>query len=99
MLLAKGANKTIKNKYGQTAYETVSGSFTSVKNIYDGLGKMKVHNVQLVIESNCWIFSVFAFGYKYLNPGKVLRYLSQAAYPIYIIHMICLYLASLLMFH
>jgi peptidoglycan/LPS O-acetylase OafA/YrhL len=53
----------------------------------------------LSIESNCWIFSVFAFSYKYLNrPGKTLDYLSQAAYPVYIIHMIFLYLASVLIF-
>ncbi len=63
------------------------------------LFQMKLLNVQLVIESNFWIFSVFAFGYKYLNrPGKALRYLSQAAYPIYIIHFIFLFLASLLIF-
>lgn len=61
--------------------------------------QMKVPNIQLTIESNCWIFSVFAFGYKYLNhPGKTLRYLSEAAYPVYIVHMIFLYLASLLIF-
>ena len=61
--------------------------------------QMKVPNIELVIESNFWIFSVFAFGYKYLNrPGKALRYLSQAAYPIYIVHMIFLSLASLLIF-
>jgi glucan biosynthesis protein C len=60
---------------------------------------MKVPNFQLVIESCCWIFSVFAFAYKYLNkPGKTLRYLSEAAYPVYIIHMIFLYLGSLLIF-
>ncbi len=53
----------------------------------------------LAIESNCWIISVFAFGYKYLNhPSKALRYLSQAAYPVYIVHMIFLYLGSLLLF-
>jgi hypothetical protein len=53
----------------------------------------------LVTESDCWIISVFAFGYKYLNrPGKALNYLSQAAYPVYIIHMIVLYLGSLLIF-
>ncbi|MCU4173616.1 acyltransferase family protein [Carboxylicivirga sp. N1Y90] len=47
----------------------------------------------LSIESNLWVFSVFGFGYKYLNrPGKTLQYLSQAAYPIYIIHMVFLYL-------
>jgi glucans biosynthesis protein C len=51
------------------------------------------------LESNCWIFSVLAFGYKHLNhPGKALNYLSQAAYPIYILHMIFLYLGSFLIF-
>lgn len=49
----------------------------------------------LVAESQCWIISVFAFGYKYLNHGgKALTYLSKAAYPVYILHMIFLYLAS-----
>jgi hypothetical protein len=39
----------------------------------------------LVVEGDCWIISVLAFGCKYLNrPGKVLNYLSQAAYPVYI---------------
>lgn len=49
------------------------------------------------IESNMWIFAVFGFAYKYLNrPGKALTYLSHAAYPVYIIHMAFLYLASYL---
>lgn len=53
----------------------------------------------LAIESQCWILAVFSFGHKYLNrPGKTLRYLSEAAYPVYIIHMIFLFLASLLIF-
>ena len=44
------------------------------------------------IESNAWILAVFGFGYKYLNkPSKTLNYLSQAAYPVYIIHMFVLY--------
>ena len=61
--------------------------------------QMSVPDLLLSIESNFWIFSIFAFGYKYLNrPGKSLSYLSQAAYPIYIIHMIFLFLASLLIF-
>ncbi|MEL7003002.1 MAG: acyltransferase family protein [Bacteroidota bacterium] len=47
------------------------------------------------IESNMWIFAVFGFGYKYLNrSNKALSYLSQAAYPIYIIHMAFLYLGG-----
>lgn len=53
----------------------------------------------LVAESHCWIISVFAFGYMRLNrPGKALRYLSEAAYPVYILHMVFLYTASWLIF-
>lgn len=53
----------------------------------------------IAIESNSWIFVVFAFGYRYLNhPTRALSYLSQAAYPVYIVHMICLYLASMVVF-
>ncbi|SDW33926.1 Surface polysaccharide O-acyltransferase, integral membrane enzyme [Lutibacter oricola] len=54
------------------------------------------------IESNCWIFSIFGFCYQYLNkPSKALSYLSKAAYPVYIIHMVVLYLAAkfILPFH
>lgn len=51
----------------------------------------------IAMESNCWIFGVFGFGYRYLNkPSKLLRYLSQAAYPIYIIHMFVLYTGAML---
>ncbi|WP_041326903.1 acyltransferase family protein [Robiginitalea biformata] len=51
----------------------------------------------MAIESNLWIFGIFGFGYKYLNrPGATLRYLSQAAYPVYIIHMAVLYTAAML---
>ncbi|HYG02536.1 MAG TPA: acyltransferase family protein [Chryseosolibacter sp.] len=53
----------------------------------------------LVVESDCWIFTVFAFSYRYLNrPGKALSYLSEAAYPVYINHMIFIYLGSWLIF-
>ncbi len=48
-----------------------------------------------VIESNSWIFAIFGFCYQHLNkPSKILSYLSKAAYPVYIIHMIALYLAA-----
>ncbi|WP_126971353.1 acyltransferase family protein [Gynurincola endophyticus] len=59
----------------------------------------RVAGFQLSIESTFWILTVFAFGYRYLNrPSKVLGYLSEAAYPVYIVHMIFLYLASMLLF-
>ena len=49
----------------------------------------------MAFESVCWILGVFGFGYRFLNkPSNLLKYLSQAAYPIYIIHMIWIYLAS-----
>lgn len=54
---------------------------------------------QLSIESNLWIFCILAFAYKYLNsPSRTLSYLSESAYPVYIIHMIVLYGAAYLVF-
>jgi membrane-bound acyltransferase YfiQ involved in biofilm formation len=51
------------------------------------------------VESDCWIFALLAFGNKYLNrPGRTLAYLSEAAYPVYILHMIFLFLGSQLIF-
>lgn len=61
--------------------------------------ELKAPNYLLAIESCNWIFTLFGFAYKYLNqPSKALSYLSQAAYPIYIIHMVFLYLSSFLIF-
>ncbi len=51
------------------------------------------------VESTMWIFAVLGFAYRYLNrPGRALSYLSQGAYPIYILHMVFLYLGSSLFF-
>ena len=56
---------------------------------------LKAPGFLLAAESNFWIFALFGFAYKYLNqPSNALVYLSQGAYPIYIIHMVILYLAS-----
>lgn len=56
---------------------------------------LKAPDYLLPIESVLWIMAVFGFAYKYLNhPGKILSYLSPAAYPVYIIHMVFLYLGS-----
>src|SRR5690606_19829144 len=61
--------------------------------------QMRVPGYLLSIESNFWVLSVFAFASRYLNrPGKALTYLSKAAYPVYILHMIFLSLGSLLIF-
>lgn len=44
------------------------------------------------IESVLWIYSFMGVGYRYLNkPSRVLAYLSQSAYPVYILHMVFLY--------
>lgn len=49
----------------------------------------------MALESNTWILSLFGFAYSYLNkPSKTLSYLSKSAYPVYIIHMIVLYLGA-----
>jgi membrane-bound acyltransferase YfiQ involved in biofilm formation len=47
------------------------------------------------VESVCWVLLVFTAGYKFLNkPSAVLKYLSEAAYPVYIVHMIFQFLVS-----
>ncbi len=59
--------------------------------------ELKSPGYLMAIESNCWILAVFGFGHKYLNkPGATLSYLSQAAYPIYIIHMFVLYAGAMI---
>lgn len=59
------------------------------------------HPVYLLsVESNCWIFSLVGFAYKYFNkPSNALHYLKEAVYPVYIIHMAFLYLGSIILFH
>jgi hypothetical protein len=58
---------------------------------------LKVPGYLMALESNCWIFGVFGIGYSYLNkPSRILGYLSQAAYPVYIIHMFVMYLGAYL---
>jgi hypothetical protein len=59
--------------------------------------ELKSPGYLMAIESNCWILAVFGFGYRYLNkPGTTLTYLSQAAFPVYIIHMFVLYAGSMI---
>lgn len=59
--------------------------------------ELKAPNFMMAIESCIWIFAVFSFGFKHLNhPSAALNYLSQSAYPVYIIHMVFLYLSSVL---
>jgi glucan biosynthesis protein C len=49
----------------------------------------------MATESNLWIFTIFGFA-RYLNrPSKALNYLTKAAYPVYIVHMLFLYLSSI----
>lgn len=51
------------------------------------------------IETVCWILALLAWSFIYLNrPGKTLRYLSQAAYPVYILHMFFQFLGSAFIF-
>jgi hypothetical protein len=51
------------------------------------------------IESISWVIAIFGLGYTYLNrSNKILSYLSPAAYPIYIVHMIFLYLGAYFIF-
>ncbi len=61
--------------------------------------RLEAPNYLVSIESIVWIYSIFGFGMKYLNrPSNILNYLSRGVYPIYITHMIFLYLASYIIF-
>ncbi|UII19750.1 acyltransferase family protein [Fulvivirga ligni] len=63
------------------------------------LPKIAGMNYLLSIESNLWVLALLAFGNKYLNKDiPALKYLGQAAYPVYILHMIFLYMASNIIF-
>lgn len=45
-------------------------------------------NALMALESGCWMFVVLAYTALYLNKNSgLLRYLSQAVYPVYILHM------------
>ena len=58
---------------------------------------LKIPGYVMAIESNCWIFGLFGFAYRYMNkPSALLSYLSTAAYPVYILHMFALYAGSYL---
>jgi len=59
--------------------------------------ELKAPNYYMAVESCFWIFSMFGLAYRYLNHSSdLLTYLSQGAYPIYIVHMIFIYLGSIL---
>jgi hypothetical protein len=74
----------------------VAASLFALRSFYFG---MTTSNYLIVIESQAWIYTILAFANKYLNrPGKALTYLSQAAYPVYILHMVFLYLGSTFIF-
>jgi glucans biosynthesis protein C len=68
-----------------------------------GLAMFRLNGVSqpylLPVESTCWILIVLVLGYKFLNkPSTRLSYLSEAAYPVYILHMIFQNLGSALLF-
>lgn len=75
---------------------SVAASLFALRLFYFG---MTTPNYLVVTESQTWIYTLLAFGNKCLNrPGKALSCLSQAAYPVYLLHMIFLYLGSTLIF-
>jgi peptidoglycan/LPS O-acetylase OafA/YrhL len=61
--------------------------------------ELQAPDYMMSVESILWIFTALGFAAEYLDrSGRVLHYLSQAAYPVYIVHMIFLYLGSFLVF-
>ena len=84
-------NNTLKWRW---IYLCIAVILFGIRNLFF---QLKAPNLLLSIESINWILSLFGFAYKYLNhPGKALSYLRQAAYPVYILHMIFIYVGSYL---
>ena len=51
------------------------------------------------IETLVWIYAILGIGYAYLNfTNPTLKYLSEAAYPVYIVHWLFMHLASMWLF-
>ena len=66
---------------------------------------MELIDIQLIrnpltsLESVCWILTAFGFGSTYLNKStRIIRYLSSAVYPVYIVHMPIQFFFSSLIF-
>ncbi len=61
--------------------------------------ELKSPDILMATESVFWIYAIFGVAYRWLNkPSKTLRYCSEAAYPVYIVHMFFLYLGSYWLF-
>ena len=65
----------------------------------DQLSLNIISNGLAAFEAACWMLSVFGYGAMYLNrPSKLLKYLTPAVYPIYIVHMPLQFLVSSFIF-
>ncbi|QNL20442.1 acyltransferase [Hyphobacterium sp. CCMP332] len=54
----------------------------------------------MALETVIWIYGIFGLSFSYLNfNNKYLSYLSEAAYPVYIVHWIFIHLGSLWIFN
>lgn len=59
------------------------------------LFELKAPNFLMAFESVCWIFALLGLATRYLNkPNQLLSYLSAGAYPIYILHMLFLFIGT-----
>ena len=97
MVIAAGGN-ALKNKIVNMRYLWL------VPAMLFFLIRMKVIVLYLpdwvvAVESYLWMLTLLSFGGKYLSAkNNTIRYLSEAAYPVYILHMIFLYLGAFLFF-
>jgi glucan biosynthesis protein C len=81
-------------KKGKWIYLGIAVSMYAIRvTIFD----LQAPRYLMPIESIMWIVAVFGLAYSYLNkPSKTLSYLSESVYPVYIIHMVVMYVISAL---
>ncbi|RMG58108.1 MAG: acyltransferase [Bacteroidetes bacterium] len=96
LMVSSGASFWESLRRGRWAYLLLAFGLFMVRWLVFGL---KSPSALMAIESNLWVFAVLGLGFRYLNRHHAaLPYLSQAAYPVYILHMVFLYLGSYVLF-
>lgn len=75
-------------------YLSISGTVFIIRMMFF---ELKAPGYLMAFESVVWIFAILGFSFKHLNrKNKILSYISKGAYPIYILHMVFLYLGSVI---
>ena len=95
-LYSQGKYSGIPSKNGNGAFYLLHFIMYIIRLVF---WDMEGPNYLMALETIVWIYAILGISFSYLNFGnKYLSYLSEAAYPVYIIHWIFIQLGSILLF-